>query len=122
MSNRPIQVEVTLYLGQNRYRKPRCRIGLLQSINVRLYGATSGLHSEAEMSNRPIAINQCTFIWRHFRSSLRIASNPFRDELVALRGRLNYERRPLGRQGSCRRSPFQFTAIPSTESASLYCN
>jgi len=29
MSNRPIQVEVTLYLGQNRYRKPRCRIGLL---------------------------------------------------------------------------------------------
>src|SRR6218665_150559 len=26
----PIQVEVTLYLGQNRYRKPRCRIGLLE--------------------------------------------------------------------------------------------
>src|SRR6218665_1167921 len=26
---RPIQVEVTLYLCQNRYRKPRCRIGLL---------------------------------------------------------------------------------------------
>src|SRR6218665_1990199 len=25
---RPIQVEVILYLGQNRYRKPRCRIGL----------------------------------------------------------------------------------------------
>jgi len=22
-------VQVTLYLGQNRYRKPRCRIGLL---------------------------------------------------------------------------------------------
>src|SRR6218665_3132011 len=29
MSIRPIRVEVTLYLGQNRYRKPRCRIGLL---------------------------------------------------------------------------------------------
>src|SRR6218665_1255166 len=28
MSIRPIQVEITLYLGQNRYRKPRCRIGL----------------------------------------------------------------------------------------------
>src|SRR6218665_3654465 len=27
MSIRPIQVEVTLYLGQDRYRKPRCRIG-----------------------------------------------------------------------------------------------
>jgi len=25
---------------------------------------------EAEMSNRLIAINQCTFIWRHFRSPL----------------------------------------------------
>src|SRR6218665_917598 len=29
MSIRSIQVEVTLYLGQNRWRKPRCRIGLL---------------------------------------------------------------------------------------------
>jgi len=29
MSTRPMQVEVTLYLDQNRYRKPRCRIGLL---------------------------------------------------------------------------------------------
>src|SRR6218665_58148 len=29
MSIRPIQVEVTLYLGQNRYWKPKCRIGLL---------------------------------------------------------------------------------------------
>jgi len=30
MSIRPIQIEVTLYLGQNRYRKPICRIGLLK--------------------------------------------------------------------------------------------
>ena len=28
MSIRPILVEVTMYLGQNRYRKPRCRIVL----------------------------------------------------------------------------------------------
>src|SRR6218665_1997572 len=30
MSIRPIEIEVTLHLGQNRYRKPRCRIGLYQ--------------------------------------------------------------------------------------------
>ena len=29
MTIRPIQVQVTLYLGQNLYRKPRCWIGLL---------------------------------------------------------------------------------------------
>src|SRR6218665_1001806 len=36
MSIRPIQVEVNLYLGQNRYRKPRCRIGLLECIRLLL--------------------------------------------------------------------------------------
>src|SRR6218665_432058 len=35
MSIRPIQVEVALYLGQNRYRKPRCRIGLLRRRNIK---------------------------------------------------------------------------------------
>jgi len=38
MSIRPIQVQVdlTLYLGQNRYRKRRCRIGLFTPIATTL--------------------------------------------------------------------------------------
>src|SRR6218665_3604749 len=41
MSIRPIQVEVILYLGQNRYRKPRCRIGLLQDYEKGAWHQTS---------------------------------------------------------------------------------
>src|SRR6218665_3035323 len=36
MSIRPIQLDVTLYLGQNRSRKPRCRIGLFNSVICKL--------------------------------------------------------------------------------------
>jgi len=39
---RPIQVQVTLYLGQNRYRKPRCRIGLFSAVMNQMGGFPKG--------------------------------------------------------------------------------